>query len=38
MTHDVRATFAESGTMHVLAISGLHADILSAFFEVCVVC
>ena len=28
MTDDVRAEFAESGTMHLLAISGLHVGIL----------
>ncbi|MBM82280.1 MAG: DNA internalization-related competence protein ComEC/Rec2 [Planctomycetaceae bacterium] len=28
---EVRATFAESGTMHLLAISGLHVGILAGF-------
>ncbi len=31
MDNDVRAAFVESGTMHLLAISGLHVGILAAF-------
>lgn len=31
ITDDLRETFAESGTMHLLAISGLHVGILALF-------
>ncbi|MEX1095794.1 MAG: ComEC/Rec2 family competence protein [Planctomycetales bacterium] len=32
MTDDIRRAFAESGMMHLLAISGLHVGILAGFF------
>jgi competence protein ComEC len=39
ITRDVRSSFIESGTMHLLAISGLHIGILTGFiFACCRVC
>ena len=39
ITRDVRSSFIESGTMHLLAISGLHVGILTGFiFACCRVC
>ena len=35
MTGDIRASFAESGTAHLLAISGLHVGILAALLWLC---
>ena len=35
ISRDVRASFVESGTMHLLAISGLHIGILTGFIFAC---
>jgi len=35
ISHDVRLSFMESGTMHLLAVSGLHIGILTAFLFAC---
>lgn len=35
MTDDIRDAFVQSGTMHVLAISGLHVGVLALFFVGC---
>lgn len=35
ISQDVRASFVESGTMHLLAVSGLHIGILTGFVFAC---